>query len=163
VIPLSTDLDVLKSLLAPVCGLPCIQISVAYHEVLYFDLGIPAKPSSETDKLHAPYVLCTQGTAFRIMLNGDTFLRVPEDWPIAEHAIHVLRDRTVESLTVTPEWGLRVEFSGDAALLIEPTPEDNEFDWPNWSLYRASDNLIIQFGPRCEWSMLPYDQQRFMD
>jgi hypothetical protein len=160
-IPLSTDLDLLKSLLAPVCGLPCIKISAGYPELLYIDLGAPTKPPSTTGYLYTPYVLCTESTDCRILLNRRVFWRLQEEWEIVDHAIHVLRDRTVESLTVTPEWGLRVEFSGDAALLIEPTPEDAEAEWPYWSLYRESDNLLIEVGPHHEWSMLPFDQRRF--
>lgn len=131
--------------------------------MLYLDIGSPTKPPSETGYLNAPYVLCTEGTNGRILLNGRIFLRLQEEWEIANHAIHILRDRTVESLTLTPEWGLRVDFSGDAALLIEPTVEDAEAEWPYWSLYRESDNLIIQVGPHHEWSMLPFDQGRFWD
>jgi hypothetical protein len=163
VIPLSTDPDLLKSLLAPVCGLPCVKISAGYPRTLHLGFGMPTRPPHPRGFVYAPYRLHTEDTDCRITLNGDTFLRVPEQWEIANHAIHILRDRTVESLTLTPEWGLRVDFSGDAALLIEPTVEDAEAEWPYWSLYRESDNLIIQVGPHHEWSMLPFDQGRFWD
>jgi hypothetical protein len=88
-------------------------------------------------------------------------LRVPEDWKIAGHALSVLTHRSVEHVTLTPEWGLVIRLSGDAVFSIEPTPDDDETEWPYWSLYLNADDRILEVGPNREWSLLPYAQRRY--
>jgi hypothetical protein len=148
-------LNAIKIILQQLVGKCCWRVSCSYGGEYILDIG-PKRPSVVVGKERGEWMLCTDGTGFKITdtTKGNViFDGIGKDTDNEEvkrqieQAFSSILDQPITDIQVDyASLTIIATFNGQIAFEIVPTKEDDEIDLPYWSLL-AGDEKRLEMGP----------------